>query len=314
MDFDVGLSFAGEDREYVEEVASILRKMEIRVFYDKYEEVSLWGKDLYTHLREIYFERVEYVVMFLSSNFKDKLWTNHERESAQARAFTEKKEYILPARFDETQIPGILPTIGYIDLNNYSPAEFAEIIKQKIGPIQRQQFFPDEPDKLYDYFECEDDLFEEEIFSIAYLFFKMLLLMTPEERNVLAVACEYCCPAGVPDNVHINLEYLSRLTNIPTEELLSIFSRIDCLSFKSKVYDTHDHEEPNLLVTSNKIIEFSFLHGSIIDTDNGTYVLIGIFDILRNNLCPNCRANAINNVDLSILSSFAGFPEVHQEP
>src|SRR5439155_24562734 len=32
------------------------------------------------------------------------------------RAFMEKREYILPARFDDTQIPGVLPTVGYIDL------------------------------------------------------------------------------------------------------------------------------------------------------------------------------------------------------
>jgi hypothetical protein len=117
VQFDVALSFAGEDRVYVEDVASILRKMEIRVFYDKYEVVSFWGKDLYTHLSEIYFERATYVVMFLSRHFKDKVWPNHERESAQAKAFLGKKEYILPARFDDTQIPGILPTTGYIDLN-----------------------------------------------------------------------------------------------------------------------------------------------------------------------------------------------------
>jgi len=59
-DFDVALSFAGEDRAYVEEVASVLREMGLRVFYDKYETVSLWGKDLYTHLREIYFSRARY--------------------------------------------------------------------------------------------------------------------------------------------------------------------------------------------------------------------------------------------------------------
>lgn len=45
-EFDVVLSFAGEDRQYVKEVAKHLQDKEIRVFYDKYEVVSLWGKDL----------------------------------------------------------------------------------------------------------------------------------------------------------------------------------------------------------------------------------------------------------------------------
>ncbi|MCI0387573.1 MAG: hypothetical protein MOB07_02215, partial [Acidobacteria bacterium] len=76
---------------------------------------------------------------------KEKLWTNHERESAQARAFSEKEEYILPARFDDTQIPGILPTVGYINLNDYTPREFAELISQKIGhPAQTENRPPEE--------------------------------------------------------------------------------------------------------------------------------------------------------------------------
>ncbi len=69
-DFDVALSFAGEDRAYVEEVANVLRAMGLRVFYDKYERVSLWGKDLYTHLREIYFNRARYTVLFISKHYK----------------------------------------------------------------------------------------------------------------------------------------------------------------------------------------------------------------------------------------------------
>jgi hypothetical protein len=43
-----------------------------------------------------------------------KVWTNHERESAQARAFESNREYILPAFFDESvKIPGVLKTTGH---------------------------------------------------------------------------------------------------------------------------------------------------------------------------------------------------------
>jgi hypothetical protein len=46
MDFkyDVTLSFAGEDREYVGQVAKILESKGTKVFYDKFEEADLWGK------------------------------------------------------------------------------------------------------------------------------------------------------------------------------------------------------------------------------------------------------------------------------
>lgn len=44
--YDVVLSFAGEDREYVEECADILTALGIKVFYDSYEQDVLWGKQL----------------------------------------------------------------------------------------------------------------------------------------------------------------------------------------------------------------------------------------------------------------------------
>jgi len=90
------------------------------------------GKDLYVHLDEVYQKKARYCVMFLSRHYTEKLWTNHERKSAQARAFKEKGEYILPARFDDTEIPGILPTIGYIDLRSLEPEEFGKLIIEKL--------------------------------------------------------------------------------------------------------------------------------------------------------------------------------------
>lgn len=71
--------------------------------------------------------------MFISQAYQKKLWTNHERESAQARAFKENKDYILPARFDDTAIPGIRPTRSYIHLRALEPKEFAQKIMRKLG-------------------------------------------------------------------------------------------------------------------------------------------------------------------------------------
>ncbi|QFY76126.1 hypothetical protein CEQ83_26560 (plasmid) [Priestia megaterium] len=131
-EYDVVLSFAGEDRKYVYEIADTLKSSGIKVFYDKYEVVSLWGKDLYSHLDDIYRNKSMYCVMFLSKNYKKKVWTNHERESAQARAFEEKAEYILPIRLDETEIPGIKSTTGYISANEYTPRKISEFIEGKV--------------------------------------------------------------------------------------------------------------------------------------------------------------------------------------
>lgn len=130
--YDIALSFAGEDREYVSQVAIILKEKGINVFYDSFDEVNLWGKNLYSYLSNIYQKEAKYTVIFISKYYNEKLWTNHEREAMQARAFKENQEYILPARFDNTEIPGILETTGYIDLKSKSPLELSDLIEKKI--------------------------------------------------------------------------------------------------------------------------------------------------------------------------------------
>ncbi len=145
-EYDIALSFAGENREYVGKVAQYLNDHGVKFFYDVYEEVDLWGKDLYVHLDEIYRKKAKYCVMFLSKEYASKAWSSHERESAQARAFEQKGGYILPARFDDTVIPGIRPTTKYIDLRNKSPEEFAHVILSKlmgnkVVDIKKQEAF-----------------------------------------------------------------------------------------------------------------------------------------------------------------------------
>jgi hypothetical protein len=130
--FDVAFSFAGEQRPYVENTYRALKEKGIRVFYDGGEVASLWGKDLYQELSDVYSNRARYCVVFLSGDYAAKLWTKHELKIVQARAFQESREYILPARFDDTQIPGLLPQIGYIDLRSHNPQELADIIEEKL--------------------------------------------------------------------------------------------------------------------------------------------------------------------------------------
>ena len=197
--FDVALSFAGEDRRYVEKVASVLKEMGLKVFYDKYEKATLWGKDLYEHLNFIYSKQANYTVMFISKYYKNKLWTNHERKSAQEKAFKQRKEYILPARFDKTTIPGILGTVGYINLLETDPEELADLIKEKIGPIDRKNFFPDNPDLLYQSLKARSDKKRTEIYWSAHTFFERLELMTKKERRILAFAGSHRCPASYPE-------------------------------------------------------------------------------------------------------------------
>ncbi|MDR4504125.1 MAG: TIR domain-containing protein [Candidatus Scalindua sp.] len=109
-----------------------LKQLGISVFYDASQVADLLGKNLYEYLSDVYQNQAKYCVVFLSKEYANKLWTKHELKSMQARAFQESREYILPARFDDTEIPGLLPAIAYIDLNEYAPGKFAELIADKV--------------------------------------------------------------------------------------------------------------------------------------------------------------------------------------
>ncbi|MDR3706804.1 MAG: TIR domain-containing protein [Capsulimonadaceae bacterium] len=133
FDYDVALSFAGEERDYVSAVADVLHQLGVKIFYDEYEAAGLWGKDLYEHLDDVYQRRSQYCVLFASKAYAEKVWTNHERKCAQARAISQKEEYILPVRFDETQIPGLTTTVGYLDARKLQPSEVAHCFLKKLS-------------------------------------------------------------------------------------------------------------------------------------------------------------------------------------
>jgi hypothetical protein len=131
--YEIVLSFAGEDREYVEKVAAILRSNDVSLFYDDYEEVTLWGKNLTEHLHKVYSSSARFCVMFISAHYAAKMWPTHERRSAFEKAIASKEEYILPARFDDTEIPGLQKHIVYVDLRKKTPNELARMILEKLG-------------------------------------------------------------------------------------------------------------------------------------------------------------------------------------
>lgn len=135
--YDVAISFAGEDRDVAKSIASNLLNKGINVFYDEYEQSNLWGKDLYVHLTKIYQDESKFCLMIISDHYAKKQWTNHERKAAQARAFQENIEYILPLKLDDTEIGGVLGTTGYIDYRSMSLERIIELISEKVIEYNR---------------------------------------------------------------------------------------------------------------------------------------------------------------------------------
>jgi hypothetical protein len=133
-DYDVAISFAGEDRPRAEELANALRNVSVRVFYDADERAQLWGKDLYSHLTELYQSRARFCIILTSKHYATKLWGTQERRAMQARAFSQDAEYILPVRLDDTDIPGLLPTTAYL---SWPPETASSIVEAVCFKLKR---------------------------------------------------------------------------------------------------------------------------------------------------------------------------------
>ena len=141
--YQVALSFAGEQRDYVEEVARHLQSRSIAVFYDGFQPVSLWGRSGAEAFHEAFAEQSACVVIFVSEAYVSKAWPSHERRSALSRMIEAGDKYILPVRFDDTRVPGLPTDIIFESAHKRTSAQLATMIAQKAGrPAFRRQSVP----------------------------------------------------------------------------------------------------------------------------------------------------------------------------
>jgi len=314
FEYDVCLSFAGENRGYVEQVAENLRERGVRVFYDEYERIALWGKDLYSHLDYIYRQAARYCVVFVSRPYASKLWTNHERRSAQARAFAENREYVLPARFDNTEVPGIPETVGYLDVRVLNPHQLADCIAQKLGPRQRACFFPPVPDLLFQEVGARSKAQKDRLERIAYAFFEAFSRMSEGERLLITMVFLHGCHTEIPKNVHISLDLLRRLTKFPVAKIKKIAGGLKSIGFTSRIRESEHDRERSLGKNPTLVITFHALLSSVEPRGDETGAASHIVEVISNDLCAECATSALLRADFSQLAKVTSESEEHAKP
>lgn len=139
-EYDVTLSFAGEDRKIVEEVAEWLKFFGLSVFYDEWESHNLIGEDLFQHLSKTYSDDARLCLVFCSKHYVGKMWTEHELKFAQARLISSTDAYLIPIRIDDTPIPGVPKTTGFLDLRKSSASRIATTVAQKLNKFKPLEF------------------------------------------------------------------------------------------------------------------------------------------------------------------------------
>ena len=149
--YDIALSFAGDDREYARRLAKLIRAQGLTVFFDEYEQAELWGKDLYSHFQGIYRDKATFCVILVSEAYARKLWTRHELRQAQARAFRENQEYILPIRLDDTELAGLNDTTAFLDSRIIPVEQVAVLLGIKVLRSSNCETWPSTPTHLNEF-------------------------------------------------------------------------------------------------------------------------------------------------------------------
>ena len=130
--YDLAISFAGEDRELARRIAHVARTNGLKVFFDEYHLWELWGKNLSEYLGSVFGEGSRYCLILISEDYCRKPYTILERRIALARALECKEEYILPVVLDGSWLPGLPRTTAYLDLRSMNPTDIADAVIQKI--------------------------------------------------------------------------------------------------------------------------------------------------------------------------------------
>ncbi|MER8809553.1 toll/interleukin-1 receptor domain-containing protein [Mesorhizobium australicum] len=135
--FDVGLSFPGEARGLVEQVA---RELEARLgpnayFYDNNYVSQLARPSLDTLLQDIYRNRSKLIVVFIGADYQRKDWCGVEFRAIREIIMARDEQRIMYVRVDDGGVDGVFRTDGYVDARRFNPAEITQFITERLALI-----------------------------------------------------------------------------------------------------------------------------------------------------------------------------------
>ncbi|MEX0753991.1 MAG: TIR domain-containing protein [Actinomycetota bacterium] len=134
FEYDVAVSFAGEDRPTVLGLVQALQDRGVLVFYDFDQQAMLWGKDLRVVLADVYANRARYMLICLSSNYPERDWPTFEFEVGKDAADRRTEEYLLPVALAEDipHLVGLPVTVAYLNLAELTIEQLADALVDKL--------------------------------------------------------------------------------------------------------------------------------------------------------------------------------------
>lgn len=131
QDYDIAVSFAAEQRDYVERTVTAAQAMMLKVFYDRDMSNMWWGRNFIVEQRKVYKQRALHFVPFISTEYLARPYPRDEFFYAMLRIVEGEGRYILPVLVGEVVVPPELlhPYIGYLRAEEHTPEQLAAHMK-----------------------------------------------------------------------------------------------------------------------------------------------------------------------------------------
>ena len=103
-EWDVAISFAGENRELARHIAESLEFLDVHVFFDEFYEDNYLGRTWGANFKTIFADQSDLVVCLLDQHHEKKIWPTFERDCFVPRVLNGE---VIPIFLDDTVFPGI---------------------------------------------------------------------------------------------------------------------------------------------------------------------------------------------------------------
>jgi hypothetical protein len=299
--FDVCLSFAGEHRDYVRGVYEALSVRGVECFFDEPHQVELWGQDLVERFDEVFRKEAQFCVACVSEDWVKRTWPAHERRSALARML-EEPGYLLPVRFDDTEVPGLSPTIGYVDGTILEPHELADLITRKVKRRPRSNFLPLIPNRMIAALgiKADDEEGQVKAVSQARAFLTSLEELNDDAREMAVFVLGFGCTCELPEYVHMPLDRVAEVLGLSVERVKRALKGLRRAHGFSLAALMDDKEDPDGMIDVCLSWEARTPQAA---PGNATAVASAMIREAGYQACAACHSDALDRLDFSRTSS-----------
>lgn len=138
--FDIALSFAGESRSLVNQVADTLAAKVggTAVFYDEWYKSELARPNLDQFLQSVYFDRSRLIVVFMCEGYERKEWCGLEWRAIRDLIKRRRGEQVMFLKVNDCSLDGVFSIDGYIDCRHHTPPELADFILERLSTLEAE--------------------------------------------------------------------------------------------------------------------------------------------------------------------------------